>query len=619
MRIDRNDLGGFNTPGIARLRRGVTPEQARRDLAKLLPGVTKLVDFISEQTLRDAGLAPDVHPYLDDVVGGVRPVLWTLWAMVGLVLLIACVNVASLLLVRAEARRREVALRVALGAERGHLLAQSLAESAMLLVMGAGLGLVFAWGAVTALPRVAPDLLPRLADIRIDAVVLACTTLIAAAVAVAFGVLPIARNRAVAPASMLRGADRSSTTDRHSGRLRQTLVVAQVAMATVLLVGSGLVLRSFQKLRGVNLGFRPDGVVTFRIALPQPRYKTSESVAQFHYAMLDRLRAVPGVEVAGATGQLPLTPTFSEFDPLRMEGVAAPPNALPPMAEMRVATPGYFEAMGIPVVQGRTLERSDTDRQTGAVLVTQSIVRKVMQGRPAIGAHVAHGLPSVSSERPWSDVVGVVGDVRGLSLDQEPMGAVYYAMVNRPKVDMDWLARSMVYAVRTKLPPAELVAAARRELAQLDPTLPLAETRTMTSVVDAAKGGMRFSMVGFAVAAAIGLFMGAIGLYGVLSYVTAQRTREIGVRMALGATPSSVRASILRRGVLVSAIGLGAGLAAAVSLRMLAKPLLYGITPTDPVTLAAVSLVLLCAGALAAWLPARRAARLDPVRALRWD
>jgi len=619
MRVDRNDLGGFNTPGIARLRRGVTPEQATRELTQLLPGVTKLTDFLTEKTIRDAGLVADVHPYLDDVVGRVRPVLWTLWAMVGLVLLIACVNVASLLLVRAETRRREVALRVALGAERWHLLAQSLAESAMLLIMGTALGVLLAWGAVAALPRLAPDLLPRLTEIRIDAVVLLCTTLVAAVVAIAFGVVPIVRNRAVAPATMLRGGDRAATIDRHSGRLRQTLVVAQVAMATVLLVGSGLVLRSFQKLRHVDLGFRPDGVVTFRIALPSSRYQTPESVAQFHYAMLDRVRALPGVEVAGATGELPLSPSFAEFDPLRMEGTTPPPDILPPLAEMRVATPGYFEAMGIPVVAGRPLERSDTDRITGAVLVTQSIVRKVMQGRRPIGARVAHGLSKVANERPWSDVVGVVGDVRGVSLDQEPVGAVYYAMVNRPKVDMDWLARSMVYAVRTKLPPAQLIASARRELAQLDPTLPLAEARTMTSIVDTAKSGMRFSMIGFAVAAVIGLFMGAIGLYGVLSYVTAQRTREIGVRMALGATPSSVRTSILGRGVMVSAIGLAAGLGAAMSLRMLAKPLLYGITPTDPLTLAAVSLVLLSAGALAAWLPARRAARLDPVRALRWD
>jgi predicted lysophospholipase L1 biosynthesis ABC-type transport system permease subunit len=236
-----------------------------------------------------------------------------------------------------------------------------------------------------------------------------------------------------------------------------------------------------------------------------------------------------------------------------------------------------------------------------------------------VGARVSHGLAGVANERPWSDVVGVVGDVRGVSLEKEPMGAVYYAMINRPKVDMDWLARSMVYAVRSNLPPAAIVASARRELARLDPALPLAETRTLSSVVDGAQSGMRFSMIGFAVAAAIGLFMGAIGLYGVLSYVTTQRTREIGVRMALGATPASVRVAVLGRGIAVSGFGLLVGLLAAVSLRALATPLLYGITPTDPLTLFAVSLVLLAAGALAAWLPARRAAKLDPVRALRWE
>jgi len=312
-----------------------------------------------------------------------------------------------------------------------------------------------------------------------------------------------------------------------------------------------------------------------------------------------------------------LTPTFAEIDPLRLEGKPMPPNALPPMAEMRVATPGYFEAMGIPLLEGRVLDRSDTDRQTGAVVVTSAIVRKVMDGRAAIGARVAHGMPGVANERPWSDVVGVVGDVHGLSLGQAPMGAVYYAMINRPKVDMDWLARSMVYAVRTKLPPRELVVAARRELGQLDATLPLAETRTLLSVVDTAKSGMRFSMIGFVVAAAIGLFMGAIGLYGVLSYVTTQRTREIGVRMALGATPWAVRFGVLSRGVAVSSLGLVTGLSAAVSMRMLARPLLYGITPTDPLTLTVVSFVLLAAGTLAAWLPAHRAARLDPVTAIR--
>jgi predicted permease len=619
MRIDRSNLSGFNLSGIARLKKGVTPEAATRELAVLLPRVATLVDFISLKTLREAQIRPDVHPYIEDVVGRVRPALYTLWAMIALVLLIACVNVASLLLVRAESRRREVALRMALGAERGHLLAQSLAESLLLLCAGTAGGIALAWAAVRALPRVAPSFVPRVGDVQVDATVVIATVIIASVVAVVFGVVPVMRHRRVSAALMLRSGDRSATSDRHSARLRQTLVAAQVAMATVLLLGSGLVLRSFQKLRSVDPGFRADGVMTFRIALPQSRYRTSQDVARFHYAMLDRIRALPGVTAAGATARLPLAGVMIEADPVRLEGRPGVPNALPPLAEMRAATPGYFEAMGIPLVSGRLLDRNDTERTTGAVLVTQQLARKLMESREPVGSRVAHGLADVRSEKPWSDVVGVVGDVRGESLDKEPMGAVYYAMVNRPGVDMDWLARSMVYAVRSSSQPAALVPAVRAELARLDPELPLAETRTLASVVSAAQSGMRFSMIGFTAAALIGLFMGAIGLYGVLSYVTAQRTREIGVRLALGATPGSVRSAVLKRGIAVSGAGLVVGLLALAPLRALAQPLLYGITPTDPLTIVGVSVVLLGVGALATWLPARRAAKLDPVRALKWE
>ena len=319
MRVDRADLGGFFLPSIGRLRADATPDRAASELAQLLPRLVTVVDFLTEKTLRDAGIRPDVHPYLDDVVSGVRPVLWTLWAMIGLVLLIACVNVASLLLVRAEARRREVALRVALGADRGHLLAQSLAESAMLLVLGTGLGIVMAWSVVALLPKMAPGLLPRLGDIRLDGTVILVTSLVAVVIAVCFGVVPAMRHRRVAPASMLRGGDRSATVDRRSGRMRQSLVIAQVAMATVLLVASGLVLRSFLRLRAVDPGFRADGVITFRIALPHSRYDTPD-VARFHYAMLDRIRGLPGVTAAGATGRLPLAGTTTEMDVLRLEG-----------------------------------------------------------------------------------------------------------------------------------------------------------------------------------------------------------------------------------------------------------------------------------------------------------
>ena len=619
MRVDRTNLGGFYLGSIGRLRAGVTPAAASTELATLLPRAAQLVDFLTEKALRDAGIRPDVHPYLDDVVAGIRPTLWTLWAMVGLVLLIACVNVACLLLVRAESRRREVALRVALGAARGHLLAQSLAESAMLVAFGSAAGVAVAWLAVGALSKLAPGSFPRIGEVRVDALVIAATTFVAMIVAVVFGVVPVARHRTVGPSAMLRGGGRSATTDRRSGRVRQALVIAQVAMATVLLVASGLVLRSFQKLRAVDPGFRAEGAVTFRVAVPSSRYQTPSAVAQFHYTLLDRIGAIPGVRVVGATGRLPLAGVQVEMDPLRLDGRVFPPNMLPPLAEMRVATPGYFEAMGIPLRAGRLLDRSDTEQPSSAVLVSESVVRKLMESREPVGARVAHGLAGVRGEQPWSTVVGVVGDVHGKALDEPPIGAVYYAMVNRPGVDKEWLARSMAYVVRTDVPAAALVASVRRELARLDPTIPLAETRTLSSVMDGARRSMRFSTICFAVAALVGLFMGAIGLYGVLSYVTAQRTREIGVRMALGATPASVRGTVLRRGVAVSVAGLAVGMVVALSLRVVAKPLLYGVSPADPITLVAVCAVLLVVGVVATWLPARRAARLDPVKALRFD
>jgi predicted permease len=619
MRLDRTDLSGFNTPGIGRLRPGITPEQATAELTRLLPNITNVVDFIPAAVLRDSGLRPEVRSYRDEIVGGVRAALWALWAMMGLVLLIACVNVTSLLLVRAEARRREAALRLALGAARRHLLTESFAVSAMLLLLGSILGLGLAIATVRVLPRVAPAVLPRLSDIRVDGTVILATAAIALVAAVLFALVPVARRFVGAPGSLTGGNDRSGTPDRRSGRLRQVLVVAQVAMATVLLVASGLVLRSFQKVREIDPGFSADSVVTFRIALPPSRYADAGSVARFHYAMLDRLRALPGVAAAGATGQLPLAGYSSLIDPLRVDGRPYPPGVMPPLVEMRVATPGYFEAMRIPLITGRSLERADTEGRTGAVVVTERVATTVMSSVAPLGARVAHGLGGVSGEREWSNVVGVVGDVRGVALDQEPMGAVYYALVNREGVNMDWIARSMVYAVRAGNPPAAVVAGARTALADLDSELPLAETRTLQSVVDDAEGGMRFAMLGVTAAALIGLAMGAIGLYGVLSYVTAQRTREIGVRIALGASPGSVRAAVLRHGMAVAASGLTIGLVAALALRSVATPMLYGVAPTDPLTLIAASAVLLAAGGLATWLPARRASRLDPVRALRWD
>ncbi len=616
MQVDVHDLGGFHTPSIGRLIPGVTPLDAQRELLALLPRVSAVVDFLTPAMLDGAGIRPEVHPFADDVIGGVRPILWMMWAMVGLVLLIACVNVASLLVVRAEARHGEMMLRRALGAERRHLLAQSLTESTVLIVLGTALGVGLAHIALSMLRRLASDVLPRVGDVRADTTVFVLTAAVAGAAAMLFSLIPMARGRRSGSSLVLAGGQRSATSDRGARRLRHVLVVSQVAMATVLLVASGLMVRSVQKLSQVDIGFIPDGVLTFRVALPSAEYPTAERVARFHGALLARIRALPDVRAVGATTDLPLTGANAYADPLRADRAAPSAKTIPRLAEMRVATPGYFEAMGIPLRRGRALRETDTDQRSGAVVVSDAVVRTIVTEGDPIGARVAHGLAGVRGERPWSDVVGVVGDVR-VSLEEPPMGAVYYAMANRPGVEMDWLARSMVYAVRVRATPAALVPAIGALLHDLDPRIPLAEVRTLRSIVDAASATKYFVMVGLVVAAMAGLFLGAIGLYGVLSLITAQRTREIGVRIALGATPGALRFGILRHGIALCGLGLGIGLFAAAALGALIRPLLFQVSATDPLTLAIVSVVLLAVGTMATWIPASRAAHLDPVRALR--
>lgn len=616
LQIDVHNLDGFHSPEVGRLRPGVQPQDAQRELTALLPRVSSLVDFLPPATLASTGIRPDVHPYMDDVVAGpVRRALWMLWATVALVLLIACVNVASLLAVRAESRRREMSLRTALGAGRGHLLAQSITESTVLVLLGAALGVALASIAIGMLRRYGADVLPRLNEVHIDGAVLVVTAVVAAAAALIFGIAPLASHRNGGSLVFGLGA-RGGTTDMGGLRMRHALVIAQVAMAAMLLVVCGLMVRTAKNLTRVDLGFHPDSVLTFRIALPSASYPTAKDVARFHNVMLERIRGLPGVVAAGATSELPLTGTGSPGDPLRTDRVTGGAETLPPGSEMRGATPGYFEAMGIPLRRGRLLLDDDSEQASGAVLITDAAVRKTMQGRDPIGVRVAHGFAGVKGERAWSHVVGVVGDVRGSTLEEEPMGAVYYPMVNATGVDMEWLARQMSYAVRVRTQPTAILPSIRTFVRELDPALPLTEARTMRSIVDAASGKARFAMMGLTFAAAAGLLLGSIGLYGMLAFATAQRTREIGVRIALGARPAAMRTSVLRQGLELCGAGLVLGLVAATALRAAIRPMLYEVSATDPFTFVAVAAVLMLVGTLAAWIPASRAARLDPVRAL---
>ena len=616
IRLDpaETEFGGFNFPGLARLRPGVTPEQARTDLMGLFPLATERFPLLSADMIASAGLTAEVRPYLDVVVGDVRTALWILMATVSFVLLIACANVANLLLVRAEGRLREVAVRTAMGAERGHLYGQFLTESLLLAGAGGLLGLGLATQGLRLLQALGPQNLPRLNQIGISSEVLLFTALMTLTATVIFGIIPVLRHKDAATASTLRDGSRGSTVSRGGQRARTLLVVSQVAFALVLLVGSGLMLRSFVRLQQVDHGFQADNVLTFRLSLPGTSYEDMESSTAFHHAFLDRLEAVPGVQVAGASSFIPLS-GFSAMDPLMVEDRPVDPGQVPPIVASRAATPGYFEALRIPLRSGRMFEGNDAQQRLPVVLLSERAVEMFFAQRDPLERQVAQGLPDAPDA--WSRVVGTVGDVPYVSLTEPPMGTIYFPIGSAEGVRGMWLSSTVDYVVRTSVLPTSIVPAVRSALRELDPTLPLARVRTMEQVTKDAQAQMSFTMIMLAIAAGVGLLLGSVGLYGVLSYVTTQRTGEIGVRMALGAEAGRVRGMVMRQGMMVTAAGVLVGLAGAWALSRFMESILYEVSATDPVTFVSVAAVLIAVAAAATWFPAHRAARIDPATALR--
>jgi predicted permease len=611
------EFGGFNHPAIARMKEGVTVEQAEADLNALIPRFPHLFPTLfTPEMLSTSGISTDVIRYSEVLVGEIRPVLLVLMATVGFVLLIACANVANLLLVRAEGRSKEVAIQSALGASREHFLARYLIESFLLAATGAALGILLAKGGLGILLQSGPRNLPRLEQIGIDGSVLLFTggmTLLATFV---FGAIPALRNRATPVAAVIRDGTRGATTSLKGNRARSLLVASQVAFALVLLVGSGLTLRSFLAVQAVEPGFDAKDVLTFQLALPTSSYGDVETRARFHQEFLERIEAIPGVQVAGVVSRLPLW-GLGELDPILVEGDLIDPDEIPPIVEMRAVTSGYFEALGVPLVAGRMLDWTDVNARTGAVLISRGIADRFFEGESPLDRGVAQGIPN--DHDPWSRVVGVVGDVHNATLVDDPMGTIYYPLVPGEGVRRTYLSQSMGYAVKTSVPPTSIVPAIRRELGLVDPTLPLANVRTMEDRIRNARAPMAFTMLMLAIAAGVGLLLGAIGLYGVVSYVTTQRTREIGVRLALGAESGAVRGMIVRQGLGVTVAGLTVGLAGAYALSRFMGSLLFQVDANDPLTFASVSAVLLLVSLTATWVPASRAAGTDPVRALRWD
>jgi len=618
LRVDPNtsSFEGFNYPSIARLAPGAESADAGRELTALMPRLAERFEGITLELLENSSLATVTQPYIDTVVGDVKTALLILMGTVGFVLLIACANVANLLLVRAESRQKEVAIRTAMGADRSHLYGQFITESGLLALVGGGLGLLLAWLGLRLLTSYGPEGVPRLDAIGIDGSVLAFTAVLCGAAAVIFGVIPVLRHRSGSTSGVLRDGYRGSTTSGAGARVRSLLVVSQVAFALILLVGSGLMLRSFRHLLDVDAGFRSDNVLTFRLSLPGTSYADRDEVASFHHRFLDRLEAIPGVEVAGAGSALPLS-GMTGMDPLLIEGQPLDPSIVPPVINTRLATPGYFEALGIPLNRGRMLERRDAESAMPVVLLSERAVETFFPDGQVLDRRVAQGLPAQPDA--WSQVVGVVADVHYLSLTQPPMGTIYYPIRLAEGVRWEGLSRSVDFVVRTSVPPTSIVPTVRQTLAELDPNLPIASVRTMDQIAREARAGMGFTLILLGIAAAVGLLLGSVGLYGVISYVTAQRTREIGVRMALGAQVPAVRGMVMRQGLGVTLGGVVVGLAGAWGLTRFMESVLYEVSTTDPLTYAGVSGLLLVVAAAATWIPARRASRTDPVRALQGE
>jgi len=589
-------------------------------IARLKPDVTlaqanSAMGLVADRLGRDfprtnEGKTMMATPLHERIVRGIRPALLVLLGAVSLVLLIACVNVANLLLARAYARAREVAVRAAMGAGRTRLVMQFLAESVLLGVFGAAGGLAVAWSATRALIALAPPVVSRFASIGIDLRVLAFAAAIAITTSVLFGLVPAVTVTGGRFANAIASAGRGSVGSGGT-RVRKALVMCEMALAVVLLVGASLLMRSYQRLSGVDPGFSAEHVLTFHLSLPEEKYATGASVAELMTTYVQRLAGSPGVEHAAAVFGLPLDSDFSASSSFTRRGEADSADA--PTAGIRVVTPGYFDTLKVPLRAGRLFDEHDDASGAEVVVINEECARRYWPNENPIGQQVHLGVRLVSGVRSGQKtIVGVIGDVKWGGLDLTAPPEIYMPYAQHP-VD------GLTIAVRTKGDAMAIAPTARAALAALDRELPLADIHTMEDLVGQSIAGRRFTMLLLISFATVAVLLAAIGVYGVLAYVVSQRTQEIGVRLAIGAAPADVVRLILREGATLALVGLAAGLAAALGAARALTTLLFGVTSTDPVTFASVAGTLALVALLASYVPARRAARVDPMSALRAD
>jgi predicted permease len=622
-RLDRSKvvIGQFSYHGIGRLKPGETIERASADATRLIPVALHKFPPFPGATLalfESARITPDVRSLKDDLVGDVRDTLWILMGTIGLVLLIACANVANLLLVRAEARQQELAIRAALGASRGRIVGDLLKESLALALLGGLLGVGLAFAAVRLLVALAPANLPRLQEITVDVPVLLFALAVSLLSGVLFGLLPALKQAGGQLATTLRAGGRTASASKERERARNVLVVAQIALALVLLVSAGLMIRTFRAIAAVDPGFtNPAQVETLRLSIPEAQVKDDPAVARTHQAILERLAGVPGVTSVAISSTVTMTGQ-AWHDPLYAEDHVYGASEVPPIRFFKFVSPGYMKTLGGSVLAGRDFTWDDAHARRPVAMVSVTLARDLW-GDPAkaIGKRVRPYNKGV-----WREVVGVVSDTRDDGITQKAPAIAYWpismAEFSPDPSEPSFVLRNASYLVRSERTGREgFVHELEQAIWGTNPNLPLASVRTLEEIYDASLARTSFTLVMLGIAGGMALLLGVAGIYGVISYAVAQRRREIGIRIALGAQPRAVTGLFVGHGVVLAAIGVAIGLAAAFGVTRLMSSLLFQVNAVDPVTYVAVSLVLFAATLIACYLPALRATRVDPIGALR--
>jgi predicted permease len=603
MHLDpQSGFGSLGLSSIARLSAETTLEDARREISQLQQRIPEWFPGIDAELLASFGWGLTIEPLRDRVVSGIARTLWILLATVAFVLLIAGTNVANLFLIRAESRQRELAVRAALGAGRGRIAATFLAESLLLALSGGAVGLVIAAWAIRLLVAYGPAQLPRLHEIRMDPAVFAFAAALSLLAALVLAIVPtVTLGRRSFP-SLVHDSGRGNTASRTRQRLRRVLTVTQLATAMVLLVGSGLMVRSAVRMSAIDPGFEPDGLLTAGVS-PGAQPDRARGAA-FYYALLDELRRLPGVESVGATSALPLAPGSLDGSSFTLESRPPSSGGVPPFTMYSAITAGYLETLGVPLLEGRLPERADTDHGRPVAWVNHAFARQFLAGRTT-GERLEITGRSL-------EIVGVVGDLKTFALRDEARPMVYVP-VGDPLVGL----HAMQTVMRTRGGPPPNVSSLRRAVDAVNPSVPLTTVKTMDEILRDSMAQMAFTVTLLAVAAGAALALGMVGLYGVISYTVSQRTAEIGIRLALGASPGEVSALVLRQGLIVVAAGMAIGIAAAAAATRFMATLLYEVSAQDPSTFAASAAVLLAVSVVATYLPARRAAAIDPAQSLR--